>query len=415
MENSRQYSFFDANFRHSQEMQIEDIINEGVRRSNAIYNLSEADDIIQEMDIDETDGDDDENDSDSTSSESNEEDNIHASDANNIEEHVPTASWFTTEEITNNNITDNPGEFPNFNPLSNDLLEGQCFADKQAAVDAIKESHIRESRNYRVSKSDTTKYEARCVVIECPWRIRVIKRKRLGYFEITKLPFEHNCLLRTIQRDHKKLSSKLIANVIKEQVMDSPYLKVSNIMNQITAVYKYQVTYKKAWLGKQKAIAEIYGDWTTSYSKLPKFLSALMHFNPGTSALIEAEVDVTTFNTSVCKRVWWAFKPMADGWKYARPVISIDGTFLKGRYNGKLLIAMGFDSNNHQYPLAYALVHEETTANWSWFLHHLRRYICGTKRGVCIISDRHAGILEAMKIEQSGFTGDMGILLGFVS
>ncbi|KAK1383842.1 hypothetical protein POM88_021577 [Heracleum sosnowskyi] len=111
------------------------------------------------------------------------------------------------------------------------------------------------------------------------------------------------------------------ADDIIQEVVDSPYIKVSNIMNQIRAIYKYQVTYKKAWLGKQKAIAEIYGDWTTSYSKLPKFLSALMHFNPGTSALIEAEADVTTFNTSVCKRVWWAFKPMADGWKYALSVM----------------------------------------------------------------------------------------------
>ncbi|KAK1363288.1 hypothetical protein POM88_038849 [Heracleum sosnowskyi] len=92
MENSRQYSFFDyeyhsnifqtqntdagtsqtnevranfdVNFHQSQERQIEDIINESVRRSNAIYNLSEADDIIQEVDSDETEGDEDEDDSD---------------------------------------------------------------------------------------------------------------------------------------------------------------------------------------------------------------------------------------------------------------------------------------------------------------------------------------------------------------
>lgn len=172
-------------------------------------------------------------------------------------------------------------------------------------------------------------------------------------------------------------------------------------------MYKYHVSYKKAWMGKQKAISDVYGDWTNSYSKLPKFLSALIHFNPGTSASIEAEA--VGYNTSVCNRVWWAFKPMADGWQHTRPVICIDGTFLKGRYNGKLLVAMGFDSNNHQYPLAYGLVNEETTLNWSWFLRRLRRYVCRTRKGVCIISDRHAGIIEAMKREQNGFTGDMGI------
>ncbi|XP_047323315.1 uncharacterized protein LOC124927021 [Impatiens glandulifera] len=70
---------------------------------------------------------------------------------------------------------------------------------------------------------------------------------------------------------------------------------------------------------------------------------------------------------------------------------------------------MGSDSNNHQYPLAYAIVNEETTANWSRFLRRLRRFICRSRTGVCIISDRHVGIIEAMKKEQNGFTGDMGI------
>ncbi|XP_047310291.1 uncharacterized protein LOC124913899 [Impatiens glandulifera] len=177
-------------------------------------------------------------------------------------------------------------------------------------------------------------------------------------------------------------------------IMEGSYLKVNNISNQILAMYRYHVSYKKAWLAKQKTISEVYGDWTTSYSKLPKFLSALMHFNPGTSVLSEVVVDVTKLHTSVFKRVWWVFKPIVNGWKHARPVINIDGTFLKGRYNGKLLISMGSDYNNHQYPLAYAIVNEETTANWSWFLCRLYR---------------HAGIIEAMKKEQNGFIKDISI------
>ena len=130
-------------------------------------------------------------------------------------------------------------------------------------------------------------------------------------------------------------------------------------------MYKYHVSYKKVWIRKQKAISDVYGDWETSYSKLQQFLTALMHFNPGTRAIIEAENITRDEISSMCKLLWWAFKPMADGWQYARPVISIKGTFLKGMYNGKLLIAKWFDSNNHQYPLAYGLIDEETTVNWS--------------------------------------------------
>ncbi|XP_074323481.1 uncharacterized protein LOC141660395 [Apium graveolens] len=367
------------------------LLNE-IARSNAIYNLSGADDdqdYQHESEMDVSEGDKIDNDE--------QDDSDHSADNDN--EHIPTAPCFTTEEI---NVSS--GNCSNVNPLDNDLFEGQNFADKQTAISAVKANHIKNSRDYHVIKSDTTRYEAKCVVEDCSWRMRVMKLKQSGFFVITKLPAEHNYILRTLQRDHKQLTSRMIANVT-----ESPYLKVNNIMSQITSMYNYNVTYKKAWIGKQKAISYVYGDWMTSYNKLPTFLSAVMHFNPGTVALIDVEADVTKPNTSVCKRVWWVFKPMIDGWQHARLVISIDGTFLKGKYNGKLLVAMGSDSNNQQYPIAYGLVHEESTVNWSWFLYHFRIYVCQNRKGVCIISDRHPGIIEVMKRMESEFVGEWGM------
>lgn len=104
----------------------------------------------------------------STSTDDDEGDHTHISQEANIDEHVPTASWFTTEEISNNTTTHNPGNFSTINPLDDDLFEGQCFTDKQSAIDAIKTSHIKQGRNYRVLRSDTTLYEAKCVIDECP-------------------------------------------------------------------------------------------------------------------------------------------------------------------------------------------------------------------------------------------------------
>ena len=34
----------------------------------------------------------------------------------------------------------------NFNPLKDDVFEGQCFADKQTSISAIKEIHIKNSK-----------------------------------------------------------------------------------------------------------------------------------------------------------------------------------------------------------------------------------------------------------------------------
>jgi hypothetical protein len=52
-------------------------------------------------------------------------------------------------------------------------------------------------------------------------------------------------------------------------------------------------------------------------------------------------------------------------------VIGVDGCFLKGRYGGQLLVAVGRDSNDNIYPIAMAVVEAEMKDSWSWFLETL--------------------------------------------
>ena len=108
----------------------------------------------------------------------------------------------------------------------------------------------------------------------------------------------------------------------------------------IKEIYEYHVTYKRAWYGKQAAIALLFGQWDTSYAQLPKFITAIMTYNPGSVAVIEADSYIFGQGKSVFKHSWWAFKPVIDGWHDARLVLTIDSTFIKGKYKGKLLVAM---------------------------------------------------------------------------
>ena len=96
--------------------------------------------------------------------------------------------------------------------------------------------------------------------------------------------------------------------------------------------------------------------------------------------------------------VFWSFSPCIDGFKYYKLVISIDGTHLYGKYQGKLLVAMATDANNKVFPLAFAVVDCESGSNWRWFLQCLRDMIGHVipDEGICIISDRHLGIKNAI-------------------
>ncbi|KAL6520286.1 hypothetical protein OROMI_032466 [Orobanche minor] len=96
------------------------------------------------------------------------------------------------------------------------------------------------------------------------------------------------------------------------------------------------------------------------------------------------------------RRVFWAFAPSIKGFEHCRPVISIDGTHLYGKYKGKMMIAMGVDGNNQILPLAFAIVENESYDTWNWFLSHVKRHLVKEREGICLISDRHSGILKAV-------------------
>jgi len=96
--------------------------------------------------------------------------------------------------------------------------------------------------------------------------------------------------------------------------------------------------------------------------------------------------------------VFWSFGPCIDGFKYCKLVISIDGTHLYGKYQGKLLVAMATDANNKVFSLAFVVVDCELGSSWGWFLQCLKDTIGDVilDEGIYIISNRHIGIKNAI-------------------
>ena len=62
-----------------------------------------------------------------------------------------------------------------------------------------------------------------------------------------------------------------------------------------------------------------------------------------------------------------------EGWKYCRPNISVDDTFLKSKYGGTLLTASTIDGNNQNFPLAFSIVDSEIDESWKWFFDNIKK------------------------------------------
>jgi hypothetical protein len=84
-------------------------------------------------------------------------------------------------------------------------------------------------------------------------------------------------------------------------------------------------------------------------------------------------------------------------------VLSIDGSFLRGKDKGTLLVAISCDADNALVPLAFALVERENRDSWSWFLRLVWIHVMGPGREVGVISDRHQGILNAVQEQIPGY------------
>lgn len=48
----------------------------------------------------------------------------------------------------------------------------------------------------------------------------------------------------------------------------------------------------------------------------------------------------------VLERVYWSFGQCKEAFKHCRPVISVDATFLTGKYYGALMLAVGIDAED---------------------------------------------------------------------
>jgi hypothetical protein len=88
---------------------------------------------------------------------------------------------------------------------------------------------------------------------------------------------------------------------------------------------------------------------------------------------------------------------------HCTPIISVDATFLIGKYKGILMVAVGMTAENQLLPLAFALVEGEHNESLSWFLGLVRKEVVSPGRSICMILEYHRGFLNCAKVHIEGY------------
>ncbi|XP_057746855.1 uncharacterized protein LOC130966107 [Arachis stenosperma] len=275
------------------------------------------------------------------------------------------------------------------------------FSFSEAVIKAMKEYTIRRSVDYKVYESEQLTFYAKCTQYEsgCDWLVRVTMISRKHCWVIRRYNGSHTCIRANISQDHSKLDSITIAEVIKPLVEADPSLKVKSVIVEVQSKFNYTVSYRKAWLAKQKAVEKIYEGWEASYEALPIWFEAMYHKEPSTIVHFETmpayQSDDLVTDIRVLHRVFWSYYPYIRAFRHCKPIVQVDATHLYGKYKGCLLVAVSQDDNNNIVPIAFAIVEGETSDACHFFLSNLRQHVV-TRDGVWLISDRHESINAAV-------------------
>jgi hypothetical protein len=171
------------------------------------------------------------------------------------------------------------------------------------------------------------------------------KGKWKNYWEI-KSVVDHTCVLEQLDASHHNLSSGFVASQMFARIVENPAFEPKSIILAIEEKFRYHIL---SW-----------------------------------------------------QRAFLALGPAITAFKHCRPVICINGTFLTGKYKGTILTVVSADDNNQLLPLAIAFAEGENGDSWYCFLERLKQMAVGDVSHVCVIHNRHKGILQAISDIKEG-------------
>ncbi|XP_028788217.1 uncharacterized protein LOC114744193 [Neltuma alba] len=204
----------------------------------------------------------------------------------------------------------------------------------------------------------------------CPFTLYASRDGNNVGYKVKTLCNEHRCG-RVFK--NPRASVKWLAEHFKEKIQERPNYSICEMKNDVERELKVHVSLHKCKRAKRRIVQHMDGSFVDEFSKLEAYCNELKVSNPGSDISVEISNEALEQGRRVFRRMYLCFNAAKVGWKVGcRPLIGVDGTFLKGKARGILLTAVGLDANDSLYPLAFALVDKENGVNCSWFIQWLR-------------------------------------------
>ncbi|KAL3632322.1 hypothetical protein CASFOL_025306 [Castilleja foliolosa] len=268
---------------------------------------------------------------------------------------------------------------------------GMRFASQEQLRHMVINYSVSNGRSIRFARSARNKVLAVCGRDgSCPWRLYATSMQGED-MQIKSLNSSHSCVKRF---KSSLVNTRWIAKEYETVIRANTNWKLKDIQKAILDRHHVPVSLSQCYRAKQYVEHDRDGHLINHYKKLWDYASELKRSNPGSTVeLVTKQMNPgSPSSPEIFEKMYICLNALKMGWTAGcRPVIGLDGCFLKTYCRGELLSAIGRDGNNNMFPIAWAVVDVETTESWHWFLTNLINDIgqaFGGGLGLTFISDQ---------------------------
>ena len=280
------------------------------------------------------------------------------------------------------------------------LMVGKQFDNMKKLKLAVKKVALFDNFEIKVTHSDKSRYRVICVSDICDWLLTakiIMGEGSTSTVEIRRVGDMHTCS-GVEHQGHKQATAAFMGAYIEEKIRHNSKYPPKDIIDDVRSTFGVVYTYQQAWRAKEVALAAIYGSFEDAFNALPQYCRDIERNNPDSTVVLELLTEEHRF-----RRMFVCYGACASGFHFCRPVLGLDGTHLKSKYQGILLAATGVDAAGALFPLAYAVVDAENDDNWLWFIRQLHKIIEAhavmylVPGVLTILSDRQKGLIEGVE------------------
>lgn len=149
--------------------------------------------------------------------------------------------------------------------------------------------------------------------------------------------------MREITRDgnvsRKRVNHHIIADIVVEDIRSTPALTPVQVQAAVNKNYGLDISYCVACKAMDRGRSLVFGDHSISYSMLPVYFDELKNANRS------SHVHLDVWEDDKFRRCFFTFQAWLLGFNSCKPMIMVDGTFLKERHKGCLVSAVAKDGD----------------------------------------------------------------------